>query len=112
MIERMDQERCTCGSDDCPSCFPGGSPYENDNVPTLGEAGIRLPTDKSIAEACIEAVKDMAAPPAPREIWNPKWVRPSMTIEQAAKEANLRGYVLKSHWSPGMGLSITAVSIL
>ena len=49
MIERMDQERCTCGSDDCPSCFPGGSPYENDNVPTLGEAGIRLPRSRARA---------------------------------------------------------------
>ena len=43
------------------------------------------------------------------EIRNPKWIRPSMTIEQAASAASQRGFYLKAHFDPTMGLRIIAV---
>jgi len=43
------------------------------------------------------------------EIRNPKWIRPSMTVEQAASAAATRGFYLKSYFDRTMGLRIIAV---
>ena len=40
---------------------------------------------------------------------NPKWIKPSMTIQQAANQADARGCTLKASWSPFAGLRIVAV---
>ena len=113
MINRMDQERCTCGSDDCPNCFPMGSPYEGDELPTLSEARGRLPDAKSIADDCVVAVADIAKGETvvkQSEVWNPKWITPKMTVEYAAAQCRLRGYgLMKARFDPTMGLTIIAV---
>ncbi len=43
------------------------------------------------------------------EIRNPKWIKPSLTIEQAASAAAQRGFYLKAYFDPTMGLRIIAV---
>lgn len=43
------------------------------------------------------------------EIRNPSWVKPSMTIQQAAAQAAQRGFYLRAHFDRMMGLRIIAV---
>ena len=40
---------------------------------------------------------------------NPRWLRASMTIEDAARECDIRGFTLKARWHNTMGLQIVAV---
>ena len=40
---------------------------------------------------------------------NPPWVKSSMTVQQAANQASLRGFFLKASWSGQMGLRIVAI---
>ena len=47
--------------------------------------------------------------PTLTEQLNPKWIKPSMTIQQAANQADARGCTLKASWSPFAGLRIVAV---
>lgn len=47
--------------------------------------------------------------PVKEPIVNPKWIKPSMTLEQAARQADIRGFTLKSSWTGLMGLRIVAV---
>lgn len=46
---------------------------------------------------------------AGEELRQPKWIKPSMTVEQAAREAQMRGCYLKAYWDSTMGLRIMAV---
>jgi hypothetical protein len=39
----------------------------------------------------------------------PKYIKPSMTVESAARQANMRGCYLKSYWDPVMGLRVIEV---
>ena len=43
------------------------------------------------------------------EVRNPRWLRPSMTLDAAAKECGIRGFSLKARWNRTMGLDIIAV---
>ena len=43
------------------------------------------------------------------EVRNPKWIKPTMTIEQAASAASRRGFYLRAHFDHTMGLRIIAV---
>ena len=43
------------------------------------------------------------------EIRQPKWIKPSMTVEQAAHQASLRGCYLRAHFDSTMVLRIIAV---
>lgn len=40
---------------------------------------------------------------------NPKWLKQSMTLLQAANQAKLRGMYLKVSWSDNLGCRIVAV---
>ena len=42
---------------------------------------------------------------------NPKWVKPSMSLQKAANQAYTRGAILKISWSPMMGLRVVAVQV-
>lgn len=42
-------------------------------------------------------------------IVNPKWVKASMTMLQAANQAAMRGFSLQSSWDPALGLRIIAI---
>lgn len=39
----------------------------------------------------------------------PKYIKPSMTVEAAARQAHQRGAYLKSFWDPTMGLRVIEV---
>ena len=43
------------------------------------------------------------------QVINPKWVKPNMTLQQAANQAYMRGFELRPSWSPTFGLRIVAV---
>ncbi len=45
----------------------------------------------------------------PEQQTNPKFIKESMTIVSAAREAAMRNYVLKASWTPTMGLRVIAV---
>ena len=52
------------------------------------------------------------AQPERKTIINPKWIKPSMTIHQAATQANLRGFTLRASWHQLQGLRIVAEPII
>lgn len=47
--------------------------------------------------------------PKMQQVINPKWIKPTMTIHQAANQADARGCTLKASWSPAFGLRVVAV---
>lgn len=42
---------------------------------------------------------------------NPKWIKPTMTIQQAANLARARNCYLKASWAPQLGLRVVAVPL-
>jgi len=63
-------------------------------------------------ETLTEAIEDIMTPVEPEvesEVWQPKWIKPNMNLDTAAREANMRGYYLKARWDAVMGLTIVAV---
>ncbi len=42
---------------------------------------------------------------------NPKWAKPSTSLQQAASQAYHRGAVLNISWSPMMGLRVVAKQV-
>ena len=47
--------------------------------------------------------------PAGTEIRNPRWLKPSMTVEAAARQCRMRHCTLKARWDKTMGLTLVAV---
>lgn len=47
--------------------------------------------------------------PKMTEQLNPKWIKPSMTMQQAANQADARGCTLKVSWTSWAGMRIVAV---
>jgi hypothetical protein len=43
------------------------------------------------------------------EIRQPKWIKPSMSVETAARQAQMRGCYLKAYWDQTLGLRIMVV---
>lgn len=60
-----------------------------------------------VASAYYREIGDMSNTPA--QLINPNFIKPSMTVEQAAREAAMRNYILKSSWHATLGLRIVAV---
>jgi hypothetical protein len=47
--------------------------------------------------------------PKLQQVINPAWIKPSMTIHQAANQAAARSCILKASWSPQFGLRVVAI---
>lgn len=43
------------------------------------------------------------------EIVNPRWIKPTMSVCQAANQAAHRGYTLRASWDRVQGIRIVAV---
>jgi len=52
--------------------------------------------------------RDMERPKMTEQI-NPRFIKPSMTIQQAANQADARGCTLKVSWAPATGMRVIAV---
>jgi len=57
-----------------------------------------------------EALRDIATTKVvDSEVRQPKYVKPSMTVEAAARQAQMRGCYLKTYWDSTLGLRVVAV---
>lgn len=116
---------CLCGDPECPSCGPaqGFNEPEPDEDKEYEEARQKEVDDDAravcveaaqVTDELIDALKDMGKSASvvrvvESEIRQPKWIKATMTVTDAARHAHMHGCYLRTYWDPTMGLRVVAV---